>query len=238
MSRRTHTASTILLTVVVLLMQSGCRKKATQWDSVQEATEGKTAAESSRDRLEAEPNLTDEVKIESRKYDDDNLGELPAFNPDAAPAVDNAPIDWKPKALQSDPATENEIELTTLIAGDPLPGSEFNKFFPPQIDGYDMVAKQEKAGFAQYSLRQGGEEIGQLSITDLRSNPPAALKFETPDMGIASYPAKKDGSKGTTLLVAGRFQIKIRSPEGQLNQQDRVAWLEKFDLNGIEQLGN
>ena len=57
-------------------------------------------------------------------------------------------------------------------------------------------------------------------------------------MRIDNYPAKKDGSKGTTLLVAGRFQIKVRSPEGQLNEQDRISWLKKFDLVGIESLTN
>ena len=45
-------------------------------------------------------------------------------------------------------------------------------------------------------------------------------------------------AKEPHCLVAGRFQVKIRSPEGQLNEQDRVSWLQKFDLSGIELLAN
>ena len=235
MSSRTHATSIILLTAVVLLIQSGCREKTSRWDSVQEATEGKTASDSSKERLRLDPTLvqSDEEAMSSGNED---LGQIPPFNPDDESAKSSELIDWKPKELQSDPVTEPEIDFKSLVIGEPFPGSVFNKYFPEQGNGYDMVAKQEKEGFAQYSLRQAGDEIGQLSITDLRSNPAAAVKFESPDMNIANYPAMKDGSKGTTLLVAGRFQVKIRSPKGQLNQQDRATWLKKFNLEGIEAL--
>ena len=244
MSRRTHAASSILLTAIVFLMQGGCRREVSPWDSVQEATEGKTAAESSRDRLGVDPipagrDQDPDADLDLRaEYSDEELGPLPPFTPDAASTRNSDPIEWKPIEIELSPPTEPEIDLSALATGDPLPGSEFNKFFPEQSGDYDMVAKQEKSGFAQYSLRQDGDEIGQLSITDLRSNPAAAIKFRTPDMSIANYPAKKDGSKGTTLLVAGRFQVKIRSPGGQLNQQDRTAWMKKFDLDGVASLAN
>ena len=237
MSRRTYAASSILLAAAVLLLQSGCREEASKWDAVQKATEGKTAAESSQDRLATDPKLVSGDQDSSSGYDE-GLGEIPEFNPDGNASNNDAPITWKPNNIELKSPTGPEVDFVSLVAGDPLPGSEFNKFFPPQSPTYDTVAKQEKSGFAQYSLRRNGEEIGQLSITDLRSNPEAAKKYETPDMRVSNYPAKKDGSKGTTALVAGRFQIKVRSPEGQLNEQDRIAWLQKFDLPGIASLGN
>ena len=225
MSRLTYATSLILLTAVALLIQSGCRKESSRWDAAQKASEGKTATESSQARLESDP---------AAPAGDDDLGQLPAYNPDAAPSESSAPIKWKAGKPQANTSDDQELDLS----GDPLPGSTFNKYFPEQFENYDMVAKQEKSGFAQYSLRRDGDEIAQLSISDLRSNPAAAVKFVSADMSVADYPAIKDGSKGTVLLVATRFQVKIRSPQGQLNEQDRITWLKKFDLNGLATLAN
>ena len=237
MSRRIYAASSIILTAVVLLIQSGCREKESKWDSVQQATEGKSAAESSRDRLRSNPAITMDDP-ESPTDNGEDLGQIPPFNPDAESTGSKDTVVWQPKEMQPETPAKPTVDFVSLIAGDPLPGSEFNKFFPVQSKTYDTVAKQEKSGFAQYSLRRDGEEIGQLSVTDLRSNPEAAKKFEKPDMFVATFPAKKDGSKGTTILVAGRFQVKIRSPQGQMNQDDRISWLQKFDLDGIALLAN
>src|SRR5690606_29350765 len=161
----------------------------------------------------------------------------PPFTP-GAPSASDATVTWKPKGNQTVVTELLQIDLAALTTGDPLPGSEFNKFFPEQTGDDDRVAKQEKEGFAQYSLRRGGEEIAQLSITDLRTNPQAAEKFNQPAMTIEGYPAKKDGANGTTLLVGQRFQVKVRSPGGQLNEQDRMNWLKQFDLAGIAGLAN
>ena len=237
MPRRTYTASSILLAAVLLFIQSGCREDASKWDATQEASQGKKAAESSRERLDNKSSATAGGQDTATKTGGEDLGEIPAFNPNGASTNSKDPIVWKPKEMQTE-AAEPQVDLVSLVAGDPLPGSEFNKFFPVQSVTFDTVAKQEKSGFSQYSLRRDGDEIAQLSITDLRSNPEAAKKFQTPDMRVGNYPAKQDGTKGTTLLVAGRFQVKVRSPGGQLNQQDRISWLEKFNLSGIESLAN
>ena len=237
MLRLTYAASSIFLVAVFVLVQSGCREKTSKWDTVQEATEGKTAKESSQERLDSKVDLPPSYKglpVE----DDEELGAMPAYNPEGGTTDDSAAILWQPKELQTEPPASLKIDIDSLRSGEPLPGSDLNKFFPVQSVAYDTVAKQEKTGFAQYSLRRDGSEIGQLSITDLRGNPAAAEKFKTPDMTIATYPAKKDGSKGTTLLVAGRFQLKVRSPDGQLNEKDRVTWLQKFDMVGIALLAN
>ncbi len=211
--------------ILVASAFAGCQKEASRWDQAQTASEGKTAQEASADRLDAVPGEGDSGGTEP-----------PPYTP-GEPASSGGPVTWKPKgAAATDQSTT--IDLEALTSGDPLPGGEFNKFFPQQSGNIDMVAKQEKQGFAQYSLRRGGEEIAQLSVTDLRGNPQAAEKFGTPDMTVAGYPAKKDGTKGTTLLVAQRFQIKVRSPGGQLNESDRVKWLQAFDLAGIAGLAN
>ena len=166
--------------------------------------------------------------------DDNDLGPPPAFNPDG-PSTGGS-VDWQPSGTEVTAPEATKIDTDALRSGDPRPGGDLNRFFPPQSGDDDMVAKQEKEGFAQYSLRRGGEEVGQLSITDLRSNPAAADKFRTPASMIGGFPAVADGSKGTTLLVNGRYQVKVRSPGGQLNESQRREILQSFDLSGLADL--
>ena len=45
-------------------------------------------------------------------------------------------------------------------------GSEFNKFFPKDGDGFDRVFVQEKKGFAEAKLNKGGKNVAMLSISD------------------------------------------------------------------------
>lgn len=213
--------------ILALFMSVGCRQEPNRWDPAQADSEGKTAQESSADRMKAGAAKSSESAAE----------EPPPFTPGAPNAADG-PVTWKPKGGVEASGGLADDDITALTTGAPLPGGEFNKFFPEQSGSYDRVAKQEKQGFAEYSLRRDGEEIAQLSVTDLRSNPQAAAKFQQPDMMVAGYPAKKDGSKGTTLLVEKRFQVKVRSPGGQLNEADRVKWLKAFNLDGIAGLAN
>ncbi len=164
----------------------------------------------------------------------DDLGPPPAFNPDG-PSTGGS-VDWQPGGAASTASRTTAIDIDALRAGDPRPGGDLNKFFPPQGGDDDMVAKQEKEGFAQYSLRRGGDEVAQLSITDLRSNPAAADKFRNPESMVGGFPTVADGSKGTTLLINGRYQVKVRSPGGQLNESQRKAVLQSFDLSGLASL--
>jgi hypothetical protein len=217
--------------VMALAVASGCRPEPGRWDQAQSDSEGKTAQQASADRLNS-PEMLPPTGSGVTATDGP-----PPFTP-GAPSASDAPVTWTPKRNQPVVTELPQIDVAALTTGDPLPGGEFNKFFPQQSGDNDRVAKQEKDGFAQYSLRRGGEEIAQLSITDLRSNPQAAEKFNQPDMTIEGYPAKKDGAKGTTLLVGQRFQVKVRSPGGQLNEQDRMNWLKQFDLAGIAGLAN
>lgn len=216
--------------IVALVMSCGCRQEPNRWEQAQTASEGRTAQQASADRLNAPES--------SRSAD--SADEPPPFTPDG-PSTSAGPITWAPRGTQAgteQPGASGQppIDLAALASGEPLPGSEFNKFFPEQSGDEDRVAKQEKQGFAQYSLRRGGEEIAQFSITDLRGNPQAAEKFEQPDMTIEGYPAKRDGERGTAVLVGQRFQVKVRSPGGQLPEADRIHWLKQFDLAGIAAL--
>ena len=167
-------------------------------------------------------------------YEDD-LGAPP---PITKKDTSGGKVHWSAGGAKTAPKPTPQVDVAKLQDGDALPGGDLNAFFPPQEGDYDMVAKQEKKGFALYEVRRGGETLGELSVTDMRNNPKGAEKFNGSAMQVAGYPAAQDGSKGTTLLVAGRFQVKVRSPGGQLSEDDRKAWLQKFDLDGLAGLAN
>ncbi len=121
---------------------------------------------------------------------------------------------------------------------DALPGSAFNKFFPkPDKDlGFDVVYTQEKNGFAEAKLKQDGEEIATLSVSDTANNPSAVEKFKDTAERLAEYPIAAVGSKGTAILVADRFQVQVRSKSADFDEVDREHWLQEFDLDGLANL--
>ncbi|MBW4682547.1 MAG: hypothetical protein KME19_21005 [Microcoleus vaginatus WJT46-NPBG5] len=122
------------------------------------------------------------------------------------------------------------------VAGKPVTGGNFNKFFPKGSAGYSTVPAQEKTGFAEYKLNQGGKNVAMLSINDLANNPTAAQKFQQPSKTIAGYPAVNQGNNITALLVGGRYQVKVQSRDPSFTPQDREAWLQKFNLSGLSRL--
>lgn len=113
-----------------------------------------------------------------------------------------------------------------------LPGSAFNKYFPEQGDGIDIVFKQEKDGFAQANLLRGGDLIAILSISDTRNNPSARDKFSAVTEKVADYPIVARENT-TSALVADRFQVQVQSEGEKLTAEDRATWLSKFDLAGL-----
>ncbi len=116
-------------------------------------------------------------------------------------------------------------------------GGEFNKFFPA-ADGYERVYTQEKEGFAEAKLKQDGNTLAMLSISDTASNPSATNKYQNSQRSLAGYPLAEVGSTATSLLVADRLQVKVLSRDNDFTSTDREAWLEKFDLAGLAQLVN
>ncbi|WP_008311585.1 hypothetical protein [Leptolyngbya sp. PCC 6406] len=119
---------------------------------------------------------------------------------------------------------------------DVLAGSAFNKFFPAEGDGYERIYTQEKSGFAEAKLKQGGSDLAMLSVSDTAANPSAATRYRESDRAIAGYPAAEIGSTATGVLVGDRLQVKVLSRSDDFSPEDRAAWLEKFDLDGLESL--
>lgn len=115
-------------------------------------------------------------------------------------------------------------------------GSEFNKFFPRGGNGYERVFTQEKKGFAEAKLKQGGKDVAMLAISDTTSLPSAAAKFQQSTKQIAGYPAVEMGKTQTAVLVNNRYQVKVLSRDPSFTPSDREAWLQRFDLNGLARL--
>jgi hypothetical protein len=131
---------------------------------------------------------------------------------------------------------QQESKGQPAVAREAAQGSSFNRFFPKAGGEYSVVYKQEKTGFAQAGLKQGGREVATLSISDTTSNPDAAAKYRASSERLESYPLAAIGSQGTGVLVANRFQVQVRSVDPSFRQADRKDWLGKFDLQGLAQL--
>lgn len=126
----------------------------------------------------------------------------------------------------------------SAVAEDAVSGGSFNRFFPATKGNDDLVYAQEKTGFAQAKLIQSGEEVAMLSISDITNNPSAADKFATSAQSIHDFPVVAEGNRGTSMLVADRFQVKIQSRVDGFTESDRLDWLKQFDLQGLAGLAN
>ena len=115
-------------------------------------------------------------------------------------------------------------------------GATFNRFFPDGVKGYEVIPAQEKKGFAEYKVNQDGKTVAVLSISDTTSLPSAAAKYQAATAAIAGYPTVEQGSTGTGILVSDRYQVKVLSRDPSFTRDDRVAWLQKFDLKGLAKL--
>jgi hypothetical protein len=131
---------------------------------------------------------------------------------------------------------ETSQKGSTAVSKEAVNGSQFNRLFPKSSDGFSMVPSQEKLGFAEYKMNKGGKNVAVLSINDTISNPSAADKYKQSTAKIAGFPTVEQGSQGTGILVGDRFQVKAQSRDASFTRQDRAAWLQKFDLNGLSRL--
>jgi hypothetical protein len=123
----------------------------------------------------------------------------------------------------------------TAVAKDATQGSQFNKFFPKPIPGYERVYTQEKKGFAEAALKKDGKEVAKLSISDTSSLPAAAAKYENSTEKIGGYPAMTLGNTQTSVLV-GKYQVKVLSRDPGFTKAEREQWISKFDLKGLSKL--
>lgn len=115
-------------------------------------------------------------------------------------------------------------------------GGEFNKFFPSTQGDFSKVYTQEKKGFAEAKLKQGGKDVAMLAISDTTSTPTAAAKFQNSTKKIAGYPALEVGKTQTAVLVNNRYQVKVLSRDPSFTASDRAEWIEKFNLDGLARL--
>jgi len=124
----------------------------------------------------------------------------------------------------------------TAVAKAAEQGSTFNKFFPNSTGTYEVVPAQEKKGFAEYKLNKDGKTVAMLSVSDTTSLPTAVVKYRNSTETIAGYPAVNQGTTATGILINDRYQVKVLSRDPSFTQEDRVAWLQKFDLRGLAKL--
>lgn len=133
---------------------------------------------------------------------------------------------------------EEQTPAVTVDKKAVIDGGQFNKFFPGNADGYERVYTQEKDGFAEAKLKQDGNTLAMLSVSDTASNPSATDKYQASERALAGYPLVNVGSTATSLLVADRLQVKVLSRDTDFTAADREVWLEKFDLAGLAKLAN
>jgi hypothetical protein len=122
------------------------------------------------------------------------------------------------------------------VARNSTQGSEFNQFFPKPGSGFERVFTQEKKGFAEAKLKKDGKDLAMLAISDTISLPSAAAKFKQSTQEIAGFPAVDVGTTQTAVLVDDRYQVKVLSRSPEFTRDDRVAWIQKFDLKGLSRL--
>jgi hypothetical protein len=116
-----------------------------------------------------------------------------------------------------------------------LPAGTFVKFFPGDGDkGIARVVTADRAGYAEAKLRKDGSEIAVLAISDAERSPFTKAKFEESTDKLEGFPLLKVGNEQTSLLVKGRYQVKVTSPT--LDHEGRKAILKTFDLKGLDAL--
>ena len=153
------------------------------------------------------------------------------------PANEPPPPPVSAPVRQTAPAQQRPVG--NIKAADPtkaVEGSALNKIFPPSQGDYKVVYTQEKKGFAQAEVTQGGKKVATISISDTFTNPEAKAKYAGATGNIAGNPAMNIGSQGTAVLVGERFQVQVRAENNSLDPNGRAAWIEKFNLDALKRL--
>lgn len=148
-----------------------------------------------------------------------------------------------PTATAETPSTDVAATETTPTSGlkdiaglPPQKGSAFNKFFPKGDADFKVTFTQEKEGFAEIKVSQGGTEVAKISISDTVTNLTARSKFESATDNVNSFPMVAQGKKSHAALVGDRYQVKVMSRNDSFTEADRKAWLAKVDLAGLAKL--
>lgn len=117
-----------------------------------------------------------------------------------------------------------------------IKGASLNASFPVSAEGFTVVFTQEKPGFVQATLKQNGTDVATLAIADLIDNAEAKAKFASSTEQISGHPFAPNGTKGSTLLVAERYQVQVRSLVDSFDESSRRSWLTKFQLGTLAAL--
>ncbi|MBM0740778.1 hypothetical protein JOY44_03955 [Phormidium sp. CLA17] len=128
---------------------------------------------------------------------------------------------------------QKETQGQSAVSKQAVNGTQLNKYFPRSADGFSVVAAQEKKGFAEHKVNKGGKNVAMLSISDTVSTPESTSKYKQSTSQIAGFPSVDQGQNGTGVLVSDRFQVKAQSRDPSFTKQDRVNWIQKFNLNGL-----
>lgn len=144
----------------------------------------------------------------------------------------------EPKSTRWDDAAAAITTVQVSPSGAPgapaIQAGVLPKYFPKDenLPGYKRVHSADKEGYAEAKLQKDGKEIAILSIADAEKLAYAKAKFDTATDKLDGYPLMTVGNNQTTILVKGRFQVKVSSPT--LDNDARKGILSKFDLKGLE----
>jgi hypothetical protein len=148
-----------------------------------------------------------------------------------------------PGCFQKEPSKFAQVQKDTTargaekaVAKDATQGSEFNKFFPGDADGFDRVFSQEKKGFAEAKLNKGGKNVAVLSISDTTSLPAAANKYQKSTEKLSGFPMLVETPLKSTGVLVKKFQVKVASRDASFTADNRMTWLKKFNLDGLSKL--
>jgi hypothetical protein len=141
-------------------------------------------------------------------------------------------MDDKPKETASAvPATTYPVHREEVTAG-----AKLNSVFPKAEGEFKLTFTQEKTGFAEADLFKGGVKLAAMTVSDTEATPTARDKYKTSTKKLGNYPMVANGSMGTAVLVANRYQVQVRSLAPAFTAADRETWLEKFHLAKLAEI--
>lgn len=137
---------------------------------------------------------------------------------------------------QSTRFKDAQTQKGPAVSKSAVEGKTLNQFFPKAEGDFDVVFTTEKPGNAAADLKKGGDQVALLSITDLVGEEASREKFhKSEDKLNDKYPLVAQGALENSVLVADRYQVKVRTAAGkQFSADERKEWLKKFNLAGLE----
>ena len=123
-----------------------------------------------------------------------------------------------------------------VAAGILMPASTLQTFLPKEGSGFFIEIIQAGEGSVEAALKLETTQIATLSIRDTVNDPGANADFQSSSLSVAGYPALEVDDQTTTILVANRYRVTVRSIAPDFTQDVRHYWLGEFDLAGLAAL--